>query len=198
MSRLDVTDKRLRLLEYKSIDFEVKSRAANLLFTGIMEQAGENCVTIVKNVLSSKMLMEDTSFTVKQAFRVGRKKINNDRAVSRPIRVTFSDSFEVKRVLSFTRNLKGTNISVNKDYPAEIADARKELWPDFKSARKVYGAKIVKMKFPAAIEIKGVVVQDKFPDWYSVLKGTRHADVKEQVSQHPALYCHLHGYGPII
>lgn len=28
--------------------------------------------------------------------------------------------------------------------------------------------KNVKLKFPAAIEIKGVVVQDKFPDWHEV------------------------------
>lgn len=182
MARLEVDDKRLRLLEYKSIDLEVKTRACNLLFTGMNEQADENCSTLVNHLLVQTMLVDEASFKIKRAIRVGRKKTVRGRFIPRAILVTFTDSFEVNNVLSYARNLGGSNISINRDYPPEIADARKELWSEYKKAKVMYGAKNVKLKFPAAIEIKGVVVQDKFPDWNQVLKGSRHTDVKEQVS----------------
>ncbi|KAH3872884.1 hypothetical protein DPMN_036107 [Dreissena polymorpha] len=43
---------------------------------------------------------------------------------------------------------KNTHLGISRDYPREISEARKDLWPDFKAARDKYGSKNLKMLFP--------------------------------------------------
>ena len=79
--------------------------------------------------------------------------------------------------------LRGTSFGISRDYPREISDARKQLWPEFKAARDKYGAQNVKLVFPAALMIRGETVNNFFPDWHSTLRGSRNADVTAHVEQ---------------
>ncbi|KAH3811615.1 hypothetical protein DPMN_140027 [Dreissena polymorpha] len=79
--------------------------------------------------------------------------------------------------------VKNTHFGISRDYPREISEARKDLWPDFKAARDKYGMKNVKMLFPAALSVHGEVIRNLFPDWHSVFRGSRNSDVASRIDQ---------------
>ena len=76
-------------------------------------------------------------------------------------------------------------LGVSRDFPKEIAEARKQLWPRCKDAKhKGHLASIV---FPAKLVVNSKVVCDKFPDWHETLRGSRVAvaESSEPVEQSP-------------
>ena len=94
--------------------------------------------------------------------------------------VAFTFYTDTKDVLSLAGSLMGTCRSINRDYPMEITNARRTLWPQFKSAR-ANPAKRVCMGFPAKLIVNGAVVCDLFPDWDRIMKGSRIAiDQRDQ------------------
>ena len=68
-----------------------------------------------------------------------------------------------------TRLLKGTRYAIDRDYPTEIALARKKMWPEVKELLKVPYSN-VQLKFPAKIVVNGRVVKDAFPQWDHLIK----------------------------
>ena len=86
-------------------------------------------------------------------------------------------------ILSNAKRLKGTSFGISRDYPSEISEARKELWPEFKMAREKYGPRRVSLRFPASLVINGDTVKDLFPDWHEVLKGSRNSDVRNRIDE---------------
>jgi hypothetical protein len=72
-------------------------------------------------------------------------------------------------------------IDISRDYPSEIANARKSLWAKFKDLRFKHGAHNVKRLFSAAILVKGTVYKDLFPDWHTVLSHSRVLNVNERI-----------------
>ena len=66
------TNIRLKVLEYKSIDAEARSRRDNLIFRGIPEVLViENCEDIIKSFLRDELHIEP-SVCVQRAHRIGR------------------------------------------------------------------------------------------------------------------------------
>jgi hypothetical protein len=59
---LDVTQQRLRLLEYKSIDTEARSRENNVVISGIPESNGEDPVKLVKNFIDANLKLDTSQF----------------------------------------------------------------------------------------------------------------------------------------
>lgn len=55
MARLDIVDKRLCLLEYKSIEHKVRMRSSNIVFAGMYERQDENCVVKITQQLHEKL-----------------------------------------------------------------------------------------------------------------------------------------------
>ena len=64
-------------------------------------------------------------------------------------------------------------------YPKEIVDARAELWPLYKSEKQKYAKGKVFIRFPAQLVVNGRIAVDKFPDWRSVLNGSRNKSCTE-------------------
>ncbi|MCG8033763.1 MAG: hypothetical protein JAZ03_16535, partial [Candidatus Thiodiazotropha taylori] len=159
---------RLKLLEYKSIDIEARSRRNNLLFRGIQESTNEDCRKVITDFLENKLGVDELP-SMERVHRLGRY---NRLKGSRPIIVAFSFYKEVEDILSLARSLKGTSFSISRDYPPEIVNARKSLWPKFKDARSNF-ANQVSIAYPAKLIINGVVAIDLFPDWNEVLRGSR-------------------------
>ena len=75
--------------------------------------------------------------------------------------------------------LQGTDYGVSRDYQKEIVAARSELWPRYKIERSKFPRSKVTIGFPTKLVINGRVVQDKFPDWFLVLRGSRHHQYTE-------------------
>lgn len=178
-----VTDSRLRLLEYKSIDNEARQKQSNLIFTNINEptNANENCIITVQNLLRDKLNLTSPQYEISKAYRIGPRRLFQKKP--RSILVSFTDIRHTDTILSNASRLKGTSYGISRDYPSEINEARKALWPEFKIAREKYGPKKVAIKFPAALKVNGVTVKDHFPDWSEVLKGSRNSNVPNRVQE---------------
>lgn len=159
---------RLKLLEYRSLDIEARSRRRNLLFKGIPENRRENCFEVVRDFICHNLRI-NTDMYLERAHRLGRFNINR----TRPIIVAFRDFCDTEEILRATSILKGSNYGVSRDYPNEIAKARQSLWMQFKDIRGNNPNKKVSLGYPAKIIVDGDTVIDKFPDWFSVLDGSR-------------------------
>ena len=86
----------------------------------------------------------------------------------------FRDYSDVENILANSYKLADTNYGVSRDYPKEIVTARSQLWPMYKSEKGKFPKRKVSIGFPAKLIVDGPVIEDKFPDWFAVLRGSRH------------------------
>ena len=168
------SERRIKLLEYKSIDQEARSRRNNLIFRGFPEVLGnDDCDAIIRNFLSDRLDMQDVA--IQRAHRLGSLRGAGQRRKSRPIIVCFRDYKDVQAILAEAHTLQGTDIGINRDYPDEIVKARSRLWADYKAEKPKYPRGKVFIGFPAKLVVDGEVVRDEFPDWQTIMKGSRNA-----------------------
>ena len=159
---------RMKLLEYKSTDIEVRSRRNNLLFKGFPEARDDDCRRIISRFLEDKLSIDELP-SIERAHLLGRF---NPRKGPRPIIVTFSFFRDTEDILLQARSLKGTPFGISRDYPPEITRARQELWPRFKEAREDRFNRVT-IGYPAKLIVNGAIICDLFPDWDAVMKGSR-------------------------
>lgn len=171
-------EERLKLLEYRSIDIEARSRRKNLLFKGLPENRNENCFEEVRRFISEKLNIDNDMY-LERAHRLGRYAFNK----TRPIIVAFRDFCDTELILNGSSNLRGTNFGVSRDYPNELSKARQSIWRQFKTTRDNNPHKKVTFGYPASIRVDGDIVVDLFPDWYSVLQGSRISITSNQPTQ---------------
>lgn len=173
-TRSDVHSKMLKLLAYKSIDNEARSRRNNLIFRGITESADGragpvSCIETIKCFLEGEMGYENISnLPIERAHRLGQRGYYVRGQYTRPIIVAFRDFTDTEEIFSNSYRLRQTAYSIVRDYPKEIADARKRLYPKFKAARDERKKPV--LKYPARLVIDGETVDDMFPDWYDTMR----------------------------
>ena len=153
-------EKRITVLEYKSIDLEARSRRKNFIFRDISESIQENYKEKIVSFVSMQMDIHD-DIVVNRALRLGRSK----KDLNRPITVAFRDYADTELIMSSARSLAKTGYGVSRDYPVEITQARKALWPTYKDLRSKNGNTKVKLVFPAKTVVNGKVADDMFPNW---------------------------------
>ena len=180
---------RLKLLEYRSIDLEARSRRKNLLIKGIPENRRENCFQEVRRIILEELGIERDMY-LERAHRLGRF----DSSKTRPIIVAFRDFCDTLEILNAASSLKDTPYSVCRDYPSEISKARQSLWRQFKETRESNPNRKVTLEYPAAIYVNGVLVADAFPDWYPTLRGSRVSVVPQTQSQTQSGGKPIHSY----
>lgn len=193
-SKVDSIDKRssdhelfLRVLAYKSIDMEARSRRRNLLFHGLAEVKNERCCELIRNFMEDEMGIDADELYIERAHRLGslfnaRQKSQTPR---RPIIVAFYDYASTETVLNASYSLKGSNFSVSRDYPKEIVSARQKLMPLFKSERQNRNNR-VSIEFPARLVVNGKTVADQLPDWYPLLQRDRY-ELANNLNFHPGI-----------
>ena len=159
---------RMKLLEYKSIDLEARSRRNNLLFRGLPERRDEDCRRVICSFLEDKLSIDELP-SIERAHRLGRF---NPAKGPRPIIVAFSFFKDTEDILSNARSLKGTPFGISRDYPPEITRARQALWPRLKEARE-NRFNHVTIGYPAKLIVNGAIICNLFPDWDAVMKGSR-------------------------
>lgn len=161
-------DLRMKLLEYKSIDIEARSRRNNLIFGGIPEQRDENCVSRIADFLRQHLQI-DPCPSIPRAHRLGRFKRDHTRAIV----VYFLDYRDTEKVLANASKLKGSDYNINRDYPKEIVSGRKLLWPEYKRLRQNFPDSKVSIVYPAKLVKDGRVLADAFPYWNQILQRDR-------------------------
>lgn len=121
------SEKRMKLLEYKSIDLEARNRRCNLIFRGHPEVLNQDdCETIIKSFL--KRYLDIEGVFIQRAHRLGSISAKGSRpgsfaprrAQSRPIIALFRDYKDVERILASAYKLRDTNFGINRDYPQKL------------------------------------------------------------------------------
>ncbi|CAG2192228.1 unnamed protein product [Mytilus edulis] len=130
-------------LHERHVDLQIRSMRENLVFSGIPElsenEPSEQTEDIIKDFMKTNMKM-DIVMDFQRAHRFGKKtqiKIDDrDTYMTRPIVCRFKNFKDRELVRSFARNLKDTKFGVNEQFPKEVNDRRKLLWPYYKEAKK--------------------------------------------------------------
>lgn len=177
-TRVSIVEESIKSIEYKlskqahhQIDQEARGMRNNLIFWGITEKGDKDCRRLMYNFLSDMLEIEPDSIYIERAHRFGQ--IYDREDPKRPIVVLFRDYTDTEAIMRRQYKLKGTRFRFDRQYPKEIADARKLLYdsPEAKEARQ--GRRSVQIRYPAKLFIQGRLVHDMFPDWLQKLRENR-------------------------
>lgn len=163
----------IRLLSYKSIDLEARQRRNNLIFRHMLYKRGENCFELVRDFLEQRLDLDTSDIYLERAHPFG--PYNKKDPTRRDIIVCLRDYHDTTRIMSRVGNLRDTQYFIDRDYPREVTEARRRLWPRFKAAKAEHrqSGGTVQIQFPAKLVVNGTVVCDEFPKWGEVMRGSR-------------------------
>ena len=126
-------------IKEKIIKQEAQSRRENLLFDGIQESSTESwseCEAKVRAILVNDLKMESADqIRFERVHRIGPKSITRPRTVI----AKFSFYKDREEVWQRRTYLKSTKIWISEDFPAEIKQARRTLYPIFRAAQHTQG-----------------------------------------------------------
>ena len=166
-------EERMRLLEYKSIELESRSRRNNVLFYGLQESRQsrqmQDCKRMLCEFLSEEMGITVNESVMSRAHRLGRY----NQSKTRPIIAAFQDFNIAEKIIKNGHILREYVYSVSRDYPVEITRARKTLWPQYKRLKQENPLSKVAIVYPAKLIMNGKLVADMFPEWDDILRGSR-------------------------
>ncbi|CAG2198184.1 unnamed protein product [Mytilus edulis] len=148
-NKSDVESIATEMVELRSINKEISDQLEtlrcenlrdNLLFFGVEEGEGEECVDIIKNICSTSLSISEP-VEISAAYRMGKKgvgKTNSDNTQttkSRPIVAKFMIRQQRDKVRKNSPKLKDTNISISEHFPKSVHEKRKTLIPMYKKAK---------------------------------------------------------------
>ena len=142
-------------LREKLIKIESQSRRDNLLMDGIPESAGEtwdDCREKVYKILEDKMKIDNArGIMISRCHRLGPKRAEG----ARPRTIIFKLHWygDREKIWSSKSNLKDTNVFLSEDYPAEIQQRRKKLFPILKAARQ--------QRMKASLSVDKLMINDR-------------------------------------
>ena len=117
----------MELTERKIVDLEDRSRRNNLRIDGTSEKENETwdeCEQEVQLLIKDKLGIAE-NIVIERAHQIKKKGNSNNPGKSRTIVCRFL-------ILKNAKKLKGKNIFINKDFPHEAMELRKELWEKVK------------------------------------------------------------------
>ena len=167
---------KLKMLSYRSLDIESRSRRNNIVFWGITERLETDCRKLIRNFMRDELDIDPDEMYIERARRLGSLSSNRYRGKQdpkRPIIARFMDYNDTDRVLEKADRLKGSSFGLDRDYPKEIAVARKELYASSEACEGRRNRLRVQIKFPAKLYIEGRLVRDKFPGWFNIMNQSR-------------------------
>ena len=142
---LQRVERELAELQRRHIKLECHSRRGNLKFFGIKErehESNEDTEELLRKFLRNDLKIpreDEESIRFDRVHRLSRRASSNaqNTAKPRPIIVKLSDYHDKAFIKSFIKNLKkGRNLGISDDFPKEVEDIRKELYPMLKTAKQ--------------------------------------------------------------
>ena len=132
-----------RNMDNNILDLQCRSMRDNIIFHGLPEQKNKTHQypeELVKTFLVAKLNIkseEAASIDFARVHRLGKPKVDaNGRVKSRPIVANVTNSKMKSAVMSKGKELKNTTYSITDQFPAEIMDRRRPLYPIMTEARK--------------------------------------------------------------
>ena len=118
-------DQAVQHLSKKTTSIEYKTMRPNLLFSGLTEAKGENCIQIIKSFIKDKLKVTD-DIKVRSARRIGKGD-------NRPIEVVLKNPTDKGVIYKHTSNIKGVKNDKNQGYfiedqlPEVLAEQKRKL-----------------------------------------------------------------------
>ena len=143
-----------RLLSEKILANECQSRRDNLVFIGIGESKGENCEENILAILEFAGFQLDSRSLVR-AHRLGPY----NKHKTRPVIVRFHHFRDRESVWMGRRFIKEMcDIVVAEDFPEEIRERRKQLYPVLNAAINYRDAEFPDYRFRARLNVDKLVI----------------------------------------
>ena len=127
----EIFTSQLNRLDEDVIDLKCRSMDNNLIFTGIKYQSEEDAENVLKNFIETRLGIKKSINFVK-VHRFGKRPNHGNR----PIVAKFVNVKDQKTVLSKSYKLKGTHFGIKRQFPKEIENKRKSLYPVLKESKK--------------------------------------------------------------
>jgi chromosome segregation ATPase len=109
------------------MDLRCRSMQQNLVFRGLMENGNENCEALIKEFIENELNIEK-DIELDRAHRMGKRRSNMTKP--RKIVARFTKFKDKELVLSEARkNLRQKPYSVFEQFPDEIEERRRKLYP---------------------------------------------------------------------
>lgn len=133
-------DTDIEALKRRNIKLEAYTRRENIRIYNIKEESDENTEEQVRNLFVAKLRIpqNDDAIRFERVHRIPVKP-SSQRSQSRgprPVIVRFSHYQNKEFVRSFYKNLKGTKIGISDDFPREVEEIHKTLYPVLKQAKR--------------------------------------------------------------
>ena len=132
-------NKDLNELYERHIDLQTRSMRENLVFTGIeqtnMEVESDETEEILKTFMTDTMKL-DPPVEFHRAHRFGKPSEKITEYLTRPIVCRFKNFKDRELVRKSANVLKGSNYGISEQFPKEINDRRRALWPYYKEAKE--------------------------------------------------------------
>jgi hypothetical protein len=181
----------LKQMSYHSIDQEARSRRNNIIFYGVTENLNQTDRDIAYGFMEHDLVIDTSEMYIERAHRLGtlyNPKYRNTDDPKRPLIVKFKYYTDTEIVMQKAYKLRGTKFGVDRDYPKEIANARKSLYNSLEAKQARQDKVKMYIKFPAKLFIKVVMVKDMFPEWPGVLGVSRIEDANQSVYARKKVY----------
>lgn len=130
-NELDLVKNQNKSLQETVLDLQTRSMRDNLIFTGIQENAQDKPEELIKDFIKNQLKLTLDTVDKITFHRIGPKS----NARPRPIVAKFEQFKQKELVKSRGRQLKGTTFGLNDQYPKEIQECRKILYPILKDSR---------------------------------------------------------------
>lgn len=131
MKHQEYTEKKLKTHDDDILELKWRSMNTNLIITGIDYSKDEDTEEKLNAFMKEKLNI-DNSFDYVSVHRFGKK----NRRGTRPILAKFLRMKDKETVMKNSFKLKGKNLRIQEQFPKEIEQRRKLLYPVAKKARK--------------------------------------------------------------
>ena len=116
------------------LDLQCRSMKNNLVFHGIPEMVSENTEETLRKFFKDQLKI-DKFIEIGNTHRFGKKGNYDGKQKHRPIVARYIYHKDLRMVLSAGPQLKGTSYGINQQYPPEIEERRRKLYPKLKEAK---------------------------------------------------------------
>lgn len=130
----DITELRETIgrMDTSIIDLQCRSMRDNLIFYGIQENKAEDCIELVDCFCARALNIPGVRNHIDRAHRIGPHKFGQNR----PIVARFTDFRCREHVRTSSFRLQGTPLGIAEQFPKEITENRKQLFPVLKKAKR--------------------------------------------------------------
>ena len=157
----------IQKLQENVLDLKCRSMKYNLVFSGLAYQNDENVTEKIRVFIKNELgILHHIDFV--NVHRFGSPGLNN----ARPIVAKFSYRADLEAVLKNAYRLKGKRFGINEQFPKEIENRRKALYPVMRKA-KGEGKKVSMVRDRLYIDGKLVQIEEGTEDQTSVRREFR-------------------------